>query len=151
LNKDANLVARLAQNAMKLALIHCVGRYAWEYDQDDPPASMEIGEQDAKWAIEKMERHLDHYSKIRSVAARVRKTTTRSFLADQDRVTYTIQRLEGKGKKVTKTQIMQSTGWLKDDCQAILDAMLATKQIKLYTGMSDRTKVTYYTLPDIKQ
>jgi len=148
LNKDANFIARLAQNAMKLALIHCVGRYAWEYDQDDPPRSMEIGEQDARWAIEKMERHLKHYNKMRTIAARVRKTTTRSFKDDQTRVIYTIQRLEGKGEKVTKTKIMQSTGWLKDDCQAILDAMLATKQIRMYTGMSGRTKVTYYTLPD---
>ncbi len=147
LNKDANLIARLAQNAMKLSLIHCVGRYAWTHDPNFPVASMEISKEDALWAIAKMERHLVHYGKLRVVSARVRETTTRSYLSDQERVRYTIKRFEGENKKVTKTMIMQATGWLKDDCQAILDAMLATEQIEMYTGMSGIKKVTYYTLP----
>ena len=57
-------------------------------------------------------------------------------------------RLEYAGKKVTKTLIMQQTGWLKDPCQAILDAMVATKQLRMYTGISGTKKVTYYTLPE---
>jgi len=148
LNKDANLIARLAQNAMKLALVHCVGRYAWDHDPNFPVASMEISKEDALWAIVKMERHLVHYGKLRVVSARVRETTTRSYSSDVERVRYTIKRFEGEGKKVTKTMVMQSTGWLKDDCQAILDAMLATKQIEMYSGMSGNRKVTYYKLSE---
>lgn len=147
LDKDANLIARLAQNAMKLALVHCIGRYAFDYDKDDPPMNMEINIHDANWAIEKMEKHFDHYSRMRFVASRVRGTTTRSYSSDQERVVYTIKRLEGEGKKITKTIIMQATGWLKDDCQAILDAMLATKQIEMYHEVSGTRKVTYYTVP----
>ncbi len=148
LNKDANLIARLAQNAMKLSLIHCIGRYAWDHDPNFPVASMEISKEDALWAISKVERHLVHYNKLRVVAARVRPTTTRSYLTDIERVKYTIKRFEGEGKKVTKTMIMQSTGWRKDDCQAILDAMLATNQIKMRQDKSGTKMVTYYELPE---
>jgi len=146
LNRDANLIARLAQNAMKLALVHCIGRYAWEYDPDDPPLRMEVTEQDAKWAIEKMERHYVHYTKIRSVSARVRKGPTRSYADDQERVIYVIARLIGEGKKATKTMIMQATGWLKDDCQAILDAMLVTGMIEQQQDVRSTKKYTYYTI-----
>lgn len=148
LNKDANLVARLAQNAMKLALVHCIGRYAWDYDPSDPVESMEITERDALWAIEKMEKHLVHYHQIREVSARVRLTTTRSYTSDQDRVMYVIDRLTKTGVEPTKTKIMQQTGWLKDDCQAVLDSMVAIGIIGQKTSIATQKKTTYYYIID---
>lgn len=147
LDKDANLIARLAQNAMKLSLIHCIGRYAWDFDRDDIPRQMEINSKDAQWAIDKIERHFNHYHRMKDTASRVRETTTRSYLVDIQRVRQIVMRLEQAGNKVTKTKIMQQTGWLKAPCQAILDAMIATKQLTMYTSISGTRKVTYYTLP----
>lgn len=146
LDKDANLVARLAQNAMKLSLIHCIGRYAWDYDPDDPPSAMEINTKDAHWAIEKIERHFEHYQKMKETASRVRETMMKSYTTDQDRIVYVIKRQEALDKKVTITVLMQQTGWLSEDLQKILGSMMKTRQIKMYTELRGTKKVAYYTL-----
>lgn len=70
----------------------------------------------------------------------------RQYLDDNNRVEYIIRRLEGEGKKVAKSNIMSATGWLNADCQAILDAMLVTGQIRMYTETKGTKKITYYTL-----
>lgn len=148
LDKDANVVGRLAQNAMKLALIHCVGRYAADYDPNNPlTRGMEINKVDAEWAIAKTERHFEHYKRMWEIASRTMPTTTRMYKTDLERVIYIIRRLEGRGGKVTKTDIMQQTGWKAPDCEEILNLVLATKRIKTYIGRSGTRNVTYYTLP----
>ena len=146
LDKDANLVARLAQNAMKLALIHCVGRYAWDYDPQEHISALEINIVDATWAIEKIEKHFNHYQKMKVTASIVRKTITKSYSTDQDRIIYVITRLEGLGQKVTITDLMQQTGWLTEDVQKILGSMIKTNQIKMSTKRVKNKQVTYYTL-----
>lgn len=143
LDKDANLMARLAQNAMKLALIHCVGRYALD-ERGSTYESMMIMPEDATWAIEKMERHYLYYKKLREVAARIRETTTRSYKTDQERILYLIDRLELRAEKLTANRLRQQTGWLKEDCQKVLDTMVANKEIRVVQELKLGKRHLYY-------
>lgn len=143
LNMDANLIARLAQNAMKLALIHCVGRHVLK-DIDDINY-MEVSQTDAQWAINKMERHFTYYMDMMRLAPELRKTYTKSYKNDQERVLFWIDEWEKKGNKITKTGLMNQIGWLKDDMQKILEALLAIGKIKMETGgVYKGKKVTHY-------
>lgn len=141
LNMDANLVGRLAQNAMKLALIHCVGRYVMD---EATYNSLEVNKEDAQWAIDKMEKHYNHYKDMMTLAPQLRKTITKSYRTDQQLILYWIDELEKRGKRPLKTSLMRQTGFMKDDMQDLLDAMLATKQIQQKQGRMYAGKTTTY-------
>jgi hypothetical protein len=150
LNVDANLIGRLAQNAMKLALCHCIGRYAME-ERGSVTEPMEISLEDANWGISKMERHLEYYRLMQEVASVIRETTTRSYKTDQDRVLYVVDRLSRRGDKVTVSELARQTGWLNRDCLVVLDTMVANDilETRQYEASNGRT-VVFYVRKEIK-
>jgi len=143
INKDANLISRLAQNAMKLALVHCIGRYAMD-ERGTVHERMTIMQEDADWAVDKMERHFAYYKKMWTIAVRVREGKMKSFKDDQERVIYILDRLELKGQKLTPNILRQQTGWMRDECAKLLETMSMNGQIELVQEVIGGKPVTYY-------
>ena len=148
LNMDANFISRLAQNAMKLALIHCVGRYVLD---DIDTQQMEVNQYDAQWAIDKMERHFNYYIEMMRLAPEIRKSHTKNYRNDQERVLYWIDEFEKKGKKITFTGLMDQTSWMREDLQKILESLVLTKKIKTVEGRIYAGKrITHYVRGDVQ-
>lgn len=147
LDKDANLIARLAQNAMKLALTHCIGRYAELQYNGDPVLSMSVSKHDVTWAIQKMEKHLQHYLTMKDVASRVRNTTARSYATDYDRVVYIIKKFKQGGETTTKTRIMQQTRWNSEETAKILASMTEANLIREVERLMGVRSIITYDLP----
>jgi hypothetical protein len=151
LNKDANLISRLAQNAMKLALAHAIGRYA----EDDrgtyqDVTNLEINVDDATWAIAKTRRHFEYYKRMWEVASTIKTGTMKTYKADQERVLFILERIEGQGNKMTAAKLKKATGWDNTECQKLLDTMLSNGMIK-YDKYQSKTKgiIGYYTRNDV--
>jgi len=128
LDPDAGYVARLAHNAIKLAGIHCVSRI---YKDQEAVLFREtnVSKVDVDWAISKVEHHHKMYLKMKEIRDQIQESyQTRGHKSDFSRVQSCIERWGGEANK---TQIMQFTGWLKDDCQKILDAMVVTEQLTM--------------------
>jgi hypothetical protein len=146
MNKDSSFIAGLAQNAMKLALIHCIGRYALDANAGNYESMMEIIEEDAEWAIHKVERHMMYYKKLWELSTNVREGTTKTYRSDQERVIAKIVEQESRGKRLTTNILRQQTGWLKDDCQKILDTMTLNGAVELIQETINGKVVIYYTV-----
>jgi len=144
LNIDANYIIRLAQNAMKLSLVHCVGRYAQD-PRGTVRETMEVSIEDTKWAIMKVERHYYYYNRLWAIASRVRKGTTKEYKDDIGRVLYLVDRQCDSGERLTATALRQNTGWLRDDCTKILDTMVANNMIeaRVYVDGTGRKRGFY--------
>jgi len=144
MNRDSSFIAGLAQNAMKLALVHAIGRFAV-----DPDAiffgMLEIDERDTEWAINKVERHMQYYHRLWELASRVRKGTIPDYKTDQERVIYTIRKLEETGRQLTANVLRQQTGWMKDNCQELLDTMVMNGDIRLVQKNIIGKTISYYT------
>lgn len=126
LDPDAGFLARLTENAIKLAGIHCISRF---FSQDDFVFELPtiIGE-DVDWAIKKAEYHFQMYLKMKEIRSRIQSDySTRGHKTDFDRVLGIIER---NGGRVNITKIMQGTHWLRDDTQKILQAMIDSKRIE---------------------
>lgn len=139
---DANLMSRLAENAIKLSMIHCVGRAVLDEDAGYPVIKLEIDEEDAKWAIEKMDRHFDHYVKMRSEAARrARKGSIRSYKNDQVQV---LAEIDGN-QQLTMAKLTNITGWKSADTIELIAQMVKNKQIIMYyINRKYRSSQIYY-------
>ena len=145
MNKDSSFIAGLAQNAMKLALIHCIGRYALDVIAGNFGTMMEVNGVDAVWAISKVKRHKEYYRKLWELSNRVRPGTTKVYAVDQGRVLSIIVRTELLGKKMTANILRQQTAWLKEDCQKVLDTMVANGTISLLQENVNGKSIVYYT------
>ena len=148
LDTESSIVVRLAQNAMKLALIHCQGRYAvgqGEFIDVLGQQRMEINEVDVAWAIGKTDRHFEHYLKMHDLSKGFVDTTTRSYKNDWERVLWIIDKVETKGKRLTANVLRQHTGWSKEDCGKRLDEMQSMGYIKFENTLARGKKVTYWT------
>lgn len=146
MDKDSSFVAGLAQNAMKLALIHCIGRYAMDSSSGNYTGFMEVNEEDSSWAIKKMDRHLIFYKKLWDLSSKVRKTETKAHIIDQDRIILLIERFESTGKKLTANELRRSTKWDSEECQKVLNTMVLNGDIKV---VNDKN-ITYYTNVNVK-
>ncbi len=146
LNKDANLISRLAQNSMKLALAHAIGRYAVD-DRGTyhDVTQLEIVEEDAKWAIEKTRKHYEYYKRMWEVASTIKIGTMKNYKADQERVLFIMDKIESQGKHMTTANLRKHTGWDKAECQKLLDTMVSNGQLKYLEGLSGIHKYGYYT------
>jgi len=145
MNKDSSFVAGLAQNAMKLALIHCIGRYALDVSAGNYGGMMEISKEDSEWAIRKVERHRMYYTKLWELSNRFREGSTKTFKVDQGRILSIIGKLESIGRRMTGNILRQQTGWLKEDCQKVLDTMTLNGDIQVVQESVNGKVVTYYT------
>jgi hypothetical protein len=149
LNKDANLISRLAQNAMKLALAHAIGRYAEdERGTYHDMTQMEIKEEDAIWAIEKTRRHFEYYKRMWEVASRLKQGSMKSYSNDQERTLTILKSLEKRGLIMTTAKLRKYTGWDKADCQRLLDTMVGNGQLVYKEQVSGVHKIGHYMLPD---
>jgi len=149
LDKDANFIARLAQNAMKLSLIHCVGRYVMDdvYLFNGGRRRIEeliISEEDVRWAIELTEIHLEFYKRLKQIASRVMATETRDYKVDQWKVYYWIDYYESKGLGLTRPRLRAHTGWSVDDTNKILTTMLMNQQVKFVESTNKRGRKSVY-------
>jgi hypothetical protein len=145
MNKDSSFIAGLAQNAMKLALIHCIGRYALDVNAGNYGTMMEVSGEDATWAINKVKRHKEYYRELWNISSRVRKTTTKEYGVDQGRILSIIDKMELQGKRMTANILRQQTKWDKIDCQRVLDTMIANGSIQLIQETVNGKVVLYYT------
>lgn len=95
-----------------------------------------------------MKCHLAYHSLAANTDKRFRaNTTTLSLMPysnDSERVLYTIRRLRNKNIPVTKTKIMQSTGWLKDKTEKILIDMLNSGTIERVTTTKSNRSYYHY-------
>ena len=73
--------------------------------------------------------------------------TNMSFTPKPDRVLSIIGKLESDGRRMTGNILRQQTGWLKDDCQRLLDVMTQDGSIKLVQETIQGKVVSYYVLP----
>ena len=150
LDKDANLIARLAQNAMKLALIHCVGRYVSDdlflYENGDRKRISEIviDVEDVVWAIEQQEMHLEFYRRLKKIASRVMGTQTRNYIIDQERIYYWIDHYSSRGEGLTRPRLRAHTGWSVRDTNDILATMMENQQIDLQESTNLRGRRATY-------
>jgi hypothetical protein len=149
-NKDANLIGRLAQNAMKLAMVHCVGRYALEAYEEGPGYVPEGGKvvinvEDAKWAIAKMNRHLGHYRRMYEVAPNVRKGVVRDYRNDQEKLLYILDKLMNERReKPTFSRLCKWTRWKPGDLRDVLDSMVVSGQLRSVTEVVMGRDVVWY-------
>ena len=146
MNRDSSFVAGLAQNAMKLALIHCIGRYALDVSAGNFGTMMEVSGVDTTWAINKVKRHLMYYGKLWDIASRIRRTTTKEYSVDQGRVLSIINRMENRGKHMTANILRQQTHWETNDCQSVLDTMISNGTIQILQENVNGKSVIYYIL-----
>jgi hypothetical protein len=68
-------IKRMEENCIRLALTHCISRYAWEGYNDEhwlAPDRMEINTVDAEWAVSKMRRHESHFWNLLEMAREYR-------------------------------------------------------------------------------
>jgi len=168
INKDANLIARLAQNAMKLALVHCVGRAAEDgYESvkeysDDPTNKLEITDEDAQWAIDKTQRHYVYYQKMWEIASRLHGGVIHDLDAEYVKIKVFIRKIEGTPENVEASykspvyggkhrvlgwMLSAHTKWKGTDLQQVIDSMIKSGQLKIGTHKTTREVVQYYTLP----
>ena len=145
MDRDSSFVAGLAQNAMKLALIHCIGRYAMDSSSGNYTGYMEINEEDSGWAIKKMDRHLKFYHKLWELSSRVRSGSTKSYKVDEERILSIIEKVEITGKKLSVNKLRNQTGWLKDDCQKVLETMALNGTIRVVNEVINGKVYTFYT------
>ena len=145
MDKDSSFIAGLAQNAMKLALIHCIGRYAMDVEIGAFGRMMEVSGEDAVWAINKVKRHKEYYGKLWDLSNRISKTTTKVYGVDQGRVLSIIDKTEAIGKKMTANVLRQQTKWLTEDSQKLLDTMVANGIIELVQLNVNGKAMLYYT------
>jgi len=125
LNPDVGYIARLAENAIKLAGIHCVSRC---YDDQLEILDMEVSIEDVEWAIEKVEYHYEMYLKLKEIREEIQRDfSTRGHKSDFDRILWIIEK---NGGRANITQIMQGTHWLRTDVTKILQAMIDSKIIE---------------------
>jgi len=73
----ASLIAGLSEIEMKLALIHCVGRYA--VLDNIETTQMEINMEDYEWAEAKILRHYEHFKKMWDLASQIRAGESKSY------------------------------------------------------------------------
>ena len=144
MNRDSSFLAGMAQNAMKLALVHSIGRYAIDPEMLNV-GLMDIEIVDARWAIEKVMRHMHYYNKLWEISARVRKGALESYKTDEERVISIITRFEKLGKRVTPNILRQQTHWDRQKGQNLLDTMIMNGDIRLITEIIMGKPVNYYT------
>ena len=130
LNPDANYISRLAQNAMKLAAIHCMGRYTGVDIWDD--AHVMLTDVDAQWGISKVENYFKSYLKIRDAMALMSsESQTSSFQADHQKVLRVIDKWGGQA---SKSQLISTTRWRLKELDNTLEDMVTA-------GIIDFTEV----------
>ena len=147
MDKDSSFVAGLAQNAMKLALVHCIGRYAMDSSTGNYTGFMEVNEEDSSWAIKKTDIHLHYYKKLWEISSRVRKTQKPSYEVDQNRVLMYIETFESVGKKLRANNLRQKTKWNIEDCEDVLHTMVLNGTIDIVTETINGKSFSYYTIP----
>lgn len=127
LDPDAGFLARLTENAIKLAGIHCISRHFTNAD-----FSLELPEingEDVEWAIQKAEYHYQMYLKMKEIRNKIQSDfTTRGHKTDFERVLWIIEKNSGRANI---TKIMQGTHWLRDDAVKILQAMIDSDHIDI--------------------
>jgi len=124
LDPDVGYLGRMAENALKLAAIHCIGR--WESGSPQVP---DIDKQDTTWAINKVVYHYEQYKKLLEIRDNlITDVATKGHKTDFQKVLTIIDR---KGGYATITNIMQGTGWLKSDAEPILMSMVLSKMLKV--------------------
>lgn len=92
--------------------------------------------------------HMSHHMLIdnsRGVRRKIKKIKRdlSLFKTDEEQVLYVIRRLKDKGLEVTKTKLMQQTGWRKDKTRTILNKLLMEDKIRMVFGYSNRSYVHY--------
>lgn len=144
LDKDANLVSRLAQNAMKLALVHALGRYAQDERNTYQLQDLIVNEEDANWAVAKTRKHFAYYIRMWELASTIKTGSIKSYLTDQERTIYIAKKVIKRGEKFTARILRQQTGWSKEDCQRLIDTMIANNQLVYRETISGNNKFGYY-------
>lgn len=138
---DANLMSRLAENAIKLAMIHCVGRTINSLEEGEHIGRLFIKNVDALWAVQKMDRHLEHFTKMMAESIKHRKGAIRIYKIDQERV---LSEIEGN-QTLTVSKLSATTGWSSEDTLKLVAQMVKNKQIIMFYEMRKyRGSQVYY-------
>lgn len=137
LNADTGYVMRLAENAIKLAGLHCVSR---SYkDEMSVLEGMEVSKEDVDWATAKTEHHFKMYLALKELRDKIhRDKSTWSHQTDFQKV---LNCIDAKGGSASISQVMHRTGWLTKEAQVIIKAMIHNKMIvgKKRTGKGPHT------------
>jgi len=139
IDPDSGYLSRLAENAIKLATCHRLGR-SWE--EFDKPS---IEKEDTEWALGKVLHHWEEYKVLNVLRDRfVSERATKSYLKDYQKV---VDCIDAKGGKANRTQIMQRTGMKVKDAIEVLDTMIQMETIKTIPSPPNQPgrKTVYYT------
>jgi hypothetical protein len=121
LDPEASLLGGLALNAMKLSLIRCLGRVAMVEEENRIQDELQISEEDAQWAIDKMERHLTHYRNMIEMGMTLTETGGYNNFSKQfDRILYLLDKFDGT---LTGRDISRYTKWDTQHRERVLGAM----------------------------
>ncbi len=144
LDIDGGMISRLAENAMRLAMIHCVGRYALESYETGPQYvidKMEINSHDAEWAIAKVERHFEHYVKLfRHTAPRLRTGQIKSYRVDKSKVFAQVD----SNDQLTLAKLNNYYSWNAKDSVSLIESMITTHEIMWFYPQTKHGLIKMY-------
>jgi hypothetical protein len=121
LDPEASLLGGLALNAMKLSLARCMGRVAMIEEENRIVAELEISEEDAQWAIDKMDRHLIHYKRMIEMGMKITETGGYNNISKEtDRILYLLDKFDNS---LTNRDISRYTKWTTQHRERVLGAM----------------------------
>jgi len=126
-NPDSGYIARLAQNAIKLAGVHYLGRVYQDLSLSNNEELPQIELEDVRWAIKKMEHHFRMYVKLKEISEEATSKLTSGYQADWQKVLDTI---DSKGGKASISDIMKRTRWKSKHALEILQSMILAKIIE---------------------
>jgi hypothetical protein len=162
LDIESSYISRLAENSMRLALIHCIGRKVNKTDsievdgclvQSDTDGHLianvkdvegvtdfQIIEEDALWAVDLMKYFHQSYLDMWKLSSTTRPITSKTYKNDYDRIASVIEKKDGRA---TFRQIKDRTAI--EDLQKLLDSMIQMHRIRLSTEKNNSGQViTYY-------
>jgi len=141
MNAEGSAIVGMPLMAFKLALVHCVGRYAVMNPQPVDINEMKVNKEDCEWAFCKVERHYQDYllikekmlkySDINSYRSRYREFTKVLNIVDKPKFA------EGVGKR----DIGRYCNWDGDETQRILDTMVSVGYLD--TKVVNEKKILY--------
>ena len=126
LDPDATYLSRLAQNAMKLAGIHCLGGCSDMADWGQ--RAIFISEEDAQWAISRTEQYYQNYEKVRDLMEQFTSERVHpSYRSDFNRI---LSIIDSCGGGASATELLRKTRWKTRDLNEVLTSMVGARLIE---------------------
>ena len=139
---STSYLARMSQNTYKIALIHCLSRYALE-PTDKNPTQIVMTMADAEYAMGLTMVYYENYLQMYKAKHILSNegNFTKSYQADYRRIIFIIT---SKGGKATFNDIRKATGWKGDDIFDNLAEMIKAGTITKFVEVAGNHKEAEY-------